>query len=247
VNDLGMDETSSPLKKALSSDPYESDIDQEQDVAVPDWAGHIMKDLAIIAAGEVPASLRTPSNKHLPPTPGANIFDRLSSPDNFTASHYERMSDSNSVSSNTGSQRTPRGRARSRSMTRYSTPTRSTASTSRRSDSQSRAYRPRTQRSPSPLRQKSPNHPKHRMTERVSAILKDGPPKIVKLPDTSDDDDHSLHSYRSLGSHSHRSGRSSNFVDAYTKKDVFERLQKKQTVSRVLNAQAQHSQDSSNS
>jgi hypothetical protein len=246
VNGISKGSNSNPFQKAFS-DPYESDIDQEEDVDLPDWAGHIMKDLAIIAAGEVPASLKTPNKQHLPPTPGTSIFDRLSSPDHFTVSHNERLSDNNSVASNTGSQRSSsRVRGRSTSRTRHSTPTQTTIpSSSNRSDTHNRnTSRRRHYRSPSPLRQNSPNHSKTRLTDRVSAILKDGPPKH-----TPDDDDQSLQSFRSLGSQSQRSIRSqkgnSNFVEAYTKKDVFERLQKKHTNSFTLNVQASHSFENS--
>ncbi len=222
------------------ADPYESDNEQEDDVDLPDWAGHIMKDLAIIAAGEVPASLKTPNKQNLPPTSSSSIFDRLSSPDHFTASHHERVSDNNSVTSNKSNSRV---RERSISRTRYSAHSRSTTPTR-----PSESYSQNGYRSQSPLRQKSPNHSRTRITERVSAILKDGPPKLLSVSTRLDDDDQSLQSFKSTGSQSQRSLRSqSNFVEAYTKKDVFERLQKKHTNSFTLNVQASHLSENSNS
>ena len=61
--------------------------DSEEDGEVPEWAGDIMADLALIAEGEVPPSLRDADVVQ----PGKNdksthesVFDRLTHPDNFT-------------------------------------------------------------------------------------------------------------------------------------------------------------------
>jgi hypothetical protein len=72
--------------------------------------------------------------------------------------------------------------------------------------------------------------------------------------DPIDDDDQSLQSFRSTGSRSQRSARSgrrqsaaeSKFVTAYTKKDVFERLQKKHTNSYTLNVKASQAYENGN-
>jgi DNA repair exonuclease SbcCD ATPase subunit len=231
-------------RRNISSHYEDSDSEDYDGNEVPEWAGHIMKDLAIIAAGEVPASLRTPregGKQRLPRTPGGSVFDRLSSPENFTTSHYERLSDNASVGSNTA-------RSRSTSRSRHNTPSRDERS----------SYTPlryRSSRSPSPMRQRSPHHSETRLTDRVSAILKDGPPRVLSSPNYPiDDDEQSFRStgsrsVRSSGSRSARSGRrhlaaESKFVKAYTKKDVFERLQKKHTNSYILNVKASQTHDS---
>lgn len=257
---------SSPLKQHRKiTSPFDLESDDEEEVQekeVPEWADHIMKDLAIIAAGDVPAILKTPRGRRLkPPAPGNSVFDRLSSPDNYTNSHYERLSDGNNSVDSSKSQN------RSSSNSRYSTPTRSrmphstptrgritqntplshgTLTRGRPStyhDTPPRTSVNRSFRATSPLRPR-PISPalstSSRLSNRVSAILKDGPPKILTVPNTPDDDQ-SIGSYRSLGSVSAQSLRQrgrSDFVGAYTKKNVFERLQKKHTNSYTFAVQA---------
>merc|ERR1712137_483911 len=170
------------------------------------------KDLAIIAAGDVPESLKTPkggSQQRLPRTPSSSVFDRLSAQDNFTHSHYERLSDNGSV----GSVRSNRSNSRSRSgaRPRYQTPTKA-----------------HTMRAASPLRERSPRLEETVESDRLSSILKK---KLhVSVPSNPmDDDDHSVHSmqsFRSIGSRSDKSNRSrrrtipeSKFVKAYTNKN----------------------------
>jgi len=243
--------------------PYEDSDSEDDEDGVPEWAGHIMKDLAIIAAGEVPASLKTPregGKQRVPRTPGGSVFDRLSSPDNFTTSHYERLSDNASVGSNTTVSRSnsrSHARSRSTSRSRYNTPSRD-----ERSSTTPQRYH--SSRSPSPMRQrqKSPRHSDTRLTDRVSAILKDGPPRVLSASNYPiDDDEQSFRStgsrsvrstgsrsVRSTGSRSVHSGRrqfaaESKFVKAYTKKDVFERLQKKHTNSYTLNIKSSQTLD----
>lgn len=216
---------------------YESDSEVEDEGSeTPEWATHIMKDLAIIAAGDVPESLKTPrggSQQRLPRTPSSSVFDRLSAQDNFTHSHYERLSDNGSV----GSVRSNRSNSRSRSgaRPRYQTPTKA-----------------HTMRAASPLRQRSPRLEETVESDRLSSILKN---KLhVSVPSNlMDDDDHSVHSmqsFRSIGSRSDKSNRSrrrmipeSKFVKAYTNKNVFERLQKKHTNSFNLNMKSHLDQD----
>jgi hypothetical protein len=242
-SDITKAEREKSNKFRISPRYEESDSEADDENDVPEWAGHIMKDLAIIAAGDVPASLRTPregSKQRVPRTPGGSVFDRLSSPDFFTTSHYERLSDSGSVTSRSNSRR--RSSSTGRSIHR---------SPSRDGRSSTAPHR----RSPSPLRQRSPRHSETLLTPRVSAILKDGPPRVLTLPrDPIDDDDQSLQSFRSTGSRSQRSARSgrrqsaaeSKFVTAYTKKDVFERLQKKHTNSYTLNVKASQAYENGN-
>lgn len=242
-SDIAKADRENSNKIRISSHYEESESEADDENEVPEWAGHIMKDLAIIAAGDVPASLRTPregGKQRLPRTPGGSVFDRLSSPDFFTTSHYERFSDSGSVTSRSNSRR----RASSTSRSVHRSPSRDDRSSTAPS-----------RRSPSPLRQRSPRHSETLLTPRVSAILKDGPPRVLTLPhDSIDDDDHSLQSFRSIGSRSQRSARSgrrqpaaeSKFVKAYTKKDVFERLQKKHTNSYTLNVQASQAYENGN-
>ena len=242
-SDITKAEREKSNKFRISPRYEESDSEADDENDVPEWAGHIMKDLAIIAAGDVPASLRTPregSKQRVPRTPGGSVFDRLSSPDFFTTSHYERLSDSGSVTSRSNSRR--RASSTGRSIHR---------SPSRDGRSSTAPHR----RSPSPLRQRSPRHSETLLTPRVSAILKDGPPRVLTLPrDPIDDDDQSLQSFRSTGSRSQRSARSgrrqsaaeSKFVTAYTKKDVFERLQKKHTNSYTLNVKASQAYENGN-
>jgi len=250
-------ENSNKIRISPRYEESDSEADDENDV--PEWAGHIMKDLAIIAAGDVPASLKTPREGgkqrlprtpggSVPRTPGGSVFDRLSSPEFFTTSHYERLSDSGSVASSA---------ARSNSRRRASSTSRSIYKSPSQDDRSSTAPH---RRSPSPLRQRSPRHSETLLTDRVSAILKDGPPRVLSLPhDSIDDDDQSLQSFRSIGSRSigsrsHRSARSgrrqpaaeSKFVKAYTKKDVFERLQKKHTNSYTLNVQSSQAFENGN-
>mmetsp|Transcript_33307 Transcript_33307/g.48597 ORF Transcript_33307/g.48597 Transcript_33307/m.48597 type:complete len:118 (-) Transcript_33307:115-468(-) len=83
--------------------------------------------------------------------------------------------------------------------------------------------------------------PNFRLSQRVTAILKDGPPKILTVPTPSSfEDDQSIGSgsYISFGSQSQNQQsqrRKTDFMRAYTKKDVYERLQKNiQTAIRPL-------------
>lgn len=234
----------SPISRDLASPFEDLDSDTENESEVPDWADHILKDLAIIAAGDVPPSLKvgggqSSSSTHgLPRTPRGSTLDRVSSSTiNMNGHNYERLSDSESVRSKSNSRNGERPRSTNRP--RYPTP----KITRQRSSSTPR----RSYRSPSPMRQRSPLHSETRLTDRISAILKDGPPRVLTLPDTPDFDDRSIQSFRSTGSRSQArsSQRSipgeSTFVKAYTKKDVFERLQKKHTNSYTLNLQASQS------
>eukprot|EP00557_Chaetoceros_sp_GSL56_P008121 CAMPEP_0176495698 /NCGR_PEP_ID=MMETSP0200_2-20121128/10802_1 /TAXON_ID=947934 /ORGANISM="Chaetoceros sp., Strain GSL56" /LENGTH=1451 /DNA_ID=CAMNT_0017893607 /DNA_START=672 /DNA_END=5027 /DNA_ORIENTATION=- len=230
-----------PLRTDLTSPFEDLDSDIENDSEVPDWADHILKDLAIIAAGDVPPSLKvggqsSSTPRGLPRTPRGNTYDRVS------AYNYERFSDSESVWSNSNSSRNRDRSQSTNNRPRYQSPHSTTGS--RSSSTPRRSYR-----SPSPMRQRSPLHSETRLTDRISAILKDGPPRVLTLPDTSDfADDKSVQSFRSTGSRSTPRSRQrsippgeSTFVKAYTKKDVFERLQKKHTNSYTLNLQASQS------
>ena len=66
--------------------------DSEEDGEIPEWAGDIMKDLAIIAEDKVPPSLRDiDASKGVSSTPtkkgkvkSENVFDRLTNPESFT-------------------------------------------------------------------------------------------------------------------------------------------------------------------
>jgi hypothetical protein len=233
----------SPISRDLSSPFEDLDSDNENESEAPDWADHILKDLAIIAAGDVPPSLRVggqgSTHSRLPRTPRGSTRNPVprSRSNIKDAYSYERLSDSESIRSKSNSRNGDRPYSTNRP--RHPTPT----ITRQRSSSTPR----RSYRSPSPMRQRSPLHSETRLTDRISAILKDGPPRVLSLPDVSDFDDRSIQSFRSTGSRSQArsSQRSipgeSTFVKAYTKKDVFERLQKKHTNSYTLNLQASQS------
>lgn len=72
--------------------------DSEEDEEVPEWAGDIMMDLAIIAEDKVPPSLRDvdaspavstgPENEKK--SKGGSVFDRLANPDSFTGVQKQR-------------------------------------------------------------------------------------------------------------------------------------------------------------
>jgi hypothetical protein len=72
--------------------------DSEEDEEVPEWAGDIMKDLAIIAEDKVPASLRDidaspallSSRAAKDKAKSENVFDRLTNSDNFTGVQKKR-------------------------------------------------------------------------------------------------------------------------------------------------------------
>ena len=90
---------SSPLAKLSVHDDSLSDDDDEAVDEVPDWANDIMKDLSIIAAGEVPPSLH---KKERQSRKEYSVFDRLSSPENFTGtqkSSHDCLDDESSVTS----------------------------------------------------------------------------------------------------------------------------------------------------
>ena len=81
------DEYVFPLLK--QNDTLMHNSDSEEDDDVPDWAGDIIADLAVIADGEIPASLlNSPTFFDMNHEPkGKNtgsVFDRLTNPDNFT-------------------------------------------------------------------------------------------------------------------------------------------------------------------
>jgi len=227
----------------------ESDEEEESsDSAVPEWAGHIMEDLAIIAAGDVPPSLKTPAKTPRRPSSRGSVFDRLSDPDNFTGAqksahndHYfnDGASVGSTRSNRSGTVRKDRAslmRAKSsnRSKSQNSTPVRSSS----RSSTPLRKHNSNT---PTPFRHTTPGTPKSikstaskgRFTSRINEILKDhanpGPPRELNIP-TKDDDV----SIRSVDK---------GFINAYTQKDVFERLQKKMTNAYTLAVQKAMSED----
>ena len=84
---LSTDQFVYPLLK--QNDVRMVNSDSEDNDEVPDWAGDIMADLAVIAEGEIPASLlNSPpffDTNHEPKGRNTDsVFDRLTNPDNFT-------------------------------------------------------------------------------------------------------------------------------------------------------------------
>lgn len=66
--------------------------DSEEDEEIPSWAGDIMEDLAIIAEGNIPASLLGSPTFADQSAPGGRgtVFDRLTNPKNFTGTQKAR-------------------------------------------------------------------------------------------------------------------------------------------------------------
>ena len=69
-------------RETISISLTDTDDSCDDDATQPEWAGDIMEDLAIIAAGDVPASLNKITPKRPPAIP--DVFERLTDPDNFT-------------------------------------------------------------------------------------------------------------------------------------------------------------------
>jgi len=235
--------TNRHIKKPIRSTFYETESEEEDE---PEWAGHIMDDLAIIAAGDVPPSLRKTANQRPPIRSTGNIYDRLSNLDSYTSSqksiHDRKTDETSSVgsaySSRNGTVRKDRaslmriqpsaktnGNANNRSPVAVRSHSRSRSSTPSR--------KPRVYNTPTPFRH-TPNAPggsvkssssRSRLTDRIAEILKEnggssGPPRELNIPSRDDS--------TVAGNEEKR------FIQAYTKKDVFERLQKKMTNSYAL-------------
>jgi hypothetical protein len=234
----------------MQSTIYETESEDEDgptdDSQVPEWAGHIMEDLAIIAEGNVPPSLKKPKSHKPPIRATGSVFDRLSNVDNYTGSQRnipDRFNDDASVGSTFSSRSTVRKdraslmRVQSNGQTNntiITTPVRS------RSRSNTPVRKVSNSSTPTPFRHTTPGTPgsvkssRGRLTERITGILKDnhggiGPPKELSIPNK---DGKSI-----FGNDEKR------FISAYTKKDVFERLQKKMTNSYALAQKAVIAED----
>ena len=237
-------------KSVKQASAYYNESEDEDDatdaVSVPEWAGHIMEDLAIIAAGEVPPSLRKNKNHRPPIQKNDSVFDRLSNPDNFTGtqkSHFDRIGDDGSVGSiySTRSTRsTVRKDAASLIMRVHANAPKNTnhvGSTPLRARSRSNTpVRISKGNTPTPFSHSSPGTPgsiksavtRSRFTDRITEVLKEGgrnsPPKFLNIPK---EDSNDVFGNKERG-----------FINAYTQKDVFERLQKKVTNSYALSQKA---------
>ncbi len=240
--------------KPVRSTFYETESEEEDE---PEWAGNIMNDLAIIAAGDVPPSLRKTTNQRPPIRSTGNIYDRLSNLDNYTNSqkntHDRRSDDVNSVGSTRSSRSTVR-KDRASLMRIQPSPTNNNNRSPVRSHSNARSRsntpsRKRTYNTPTPFRHTAtPSTPgggdsvksamsRSRLTDRIAEILKDGsgggstgtgPPKELNIPNSTS------YSYSSRDDSFNTGNEDKRFIKAYTKKDVFERLQKKMTNSYTL-------------
>lgn len=237
---------------AYYNESEDEDEEEATDSPVPEWAGHIMEDLAIIAAGEVPPSLRKTKSHRPPIQKNDNVFDRLSNPDNFTGttqkSHLDRSGDDGSVGSIYSNRSTSRKDASS--FVRKDAASlimRANANNQKTTNLKSIPFRSRSRSNtpvriskgttPTPFRHSSPGSIpgnikssalKSRFTDRITEVLKEGgrnsPPKFLSIPKEDSND--------VIGS------RERGFMNAYTQKDVFERLQKKVTNSYALSQKA---------
>jgi len=239
------------INKPVRTPFYETESEEEDE---PEWAGHIMNDLAIIAAGDVPPSLRKTAN-HRPPIRGtANIYDRLSHLDSYTGSQKNitndrRTDDTSSVGSTYSSRNSTVRKDRASLMRVQPSGKTSKKNSNNRSPlavrplSRSRTNTPPRKRvyNPTPFQHTTPSTPggsasvrstssRSRLTDRIAEILKDssagstGPPTELSIPSRIPNRDDTS----SVGNEEKR------FIKAYTKKDVFERLQKKMTNSYTL-------------
>lgn len=249
VNSVGS-RKSLHLPSAMKVSAFESvseDEDEETSETsfLPEWAGNIMDDLAIIAAGEVPPSLQKQNGPRPPSSKNNSVFDRLSNPDSFTGTQRSQQHDHIIDDDITvGSMHNPRNSSvrkdtaslmRSKHGTRNLTPIRS------RSRSSTPVQKRSINNTPTPFRQTVTKTPlssktsatKIRLPDRITEILKEGrkssPPTELSVPRAA--------SYGALSSGE------SGFMQAYTKKDVFERLQKKMTNSYTLAQMASNDED----
>ena len=224
----------------LESEEEDDDDGSINELSVPDWAGHIMDDLSIIASGELPPSLSKMKSPKPPKgrTNNESVFDRLSNPDNYTGAqksvHVKSFDDDMSVGSMFSARSTVRKDTASlMRIQSNSTPVRS------RSRSNTPVRHQRMKKTPTPFRHAAlgtptnmqSSTPKARITDRISEILKDkkstknrdpSPPKVLNIPKPT--------SFVGNSGGKEKEG----FMDAYTKKDVFERLQKNVTNSYTL-------------
>jgi len=211
-------------------------IDSDEEAILPAWAGDIMQDIAIIAVGDIPPSLKATPSKRPPVVP--NVFERLTDPDNFTGTQkncFLAKDDQSSQASNADSKYSRRR------LFRQATPTRSNydydqnsvlsaadskysrTSVSGRKGDQSSIFsgsESRYSRNSTPTRKgrsikhssSTPNRARAKSSR--STTKPGGPPRVVSLQGRQSSD--------------------YSFVDEYTQTDVFERLQKKATNSYEL-------------
>jgi len=221
-------------KKNASMFPIDTEDSGDDDATQPVWAGDIMEDLAIIAAGDVPASLRiTPKRPPINP----NVFVRLTDPDNFTGvqkSTFLHKEDQSSHTSGSESKYSRKRTNRSSSNTPQRSDDQSIVSAASGTDSRysrNSSVRKGSIRSDTHLmrsraftpKQSSMKIPAHFSPTKKSAAT--GPPREVSLP----------------------AGKEMSFVKAYTQTDVFERLQKKVTNSYELRRDEENTQRQDNS
>ena len=239
-------------RRIIKLQGYETESEDEDEQMnssqLPDWAGHIMEDLAIIAQGDVPLSLqKTKSNR--PPMSGS-VFDRLSNPENYTGSQrniHDRNIDEMSISSTYSSRSTVRKDMASLMKAKVSQQNNRNSTPTRPRSSSNTPVRKRSHNTPTPFRHTNlgtsrsakSTSSKSRLTSRISEILKDnsgsaGPPTELSIPTrTSEDIQQNF-----FGNNGEKG-----FINAYTQNDVFERLQKNMTNSYALAQKASVEED----
>jgi len=188
-------------------------IESDEDATEhPEWADDIMEDLAIIAVGDVPASLK-PTLKRPPVVP--DVFERLTDPGNFTGiqKNVFEAKDDQSQASNADSKYSRRRENRTATPLRSNHDNDQNSTLSGTESKYSRnSYSSRKSRSIKSC--STPNRSRGSKSSRTP-IKTPGPPRVVSLPGSKSASDFS-------------------FVNEYTQTNVFERLQKKVTNSYEL-------------